>query len=81
MRSCHERPAGRSVVTDGPFVEIGADRDRDGDFDDPDDLTVGDDTSGPSAAGLPIAVRWASSLLVFPVCPPCSDTRRAVRRA
>ena len=53
--------AGRSVVTDGPFVQIGVDRNGDGDFDDPDDLTVGDDTSGPSAAGLPMTVRWASS--------------------
>jgi len=59
--------AGRSVVTDGPFVEIGVDRNGDGDFDDPDDLMVGDDASGPSAARLPMTVRWASSLDFGPV--------------
>ena len=59
--------AGRSVVTDGPFVEIGVDTNGDGDFDDPDDLTVGDDASGPSAASLPMTVRWASNLDFGPV--------------
>lgn len=58
---------GRSIVTDGPFVEIGVDRNGDGDFHDPDDLTVGDDTTGPSAASLPMTVRWASTLDFGPV--------------
>jgi hypothetical protein len=58
---------GRSVVTDGPFVEIGVDRNGDGDFYDPDDLMVGDEASGPSAANLPMTVRWASSLDFGPV--------------
>ena len=59
--------AGRSVVTDGPFVEIGVDGNGDGDFADPDDLTVGDDASGPSAAALPLTVRWASGADFGPV--------------
>ena len=59
--------AGRSVVTDGPFVEIGVDRNGDGDFYDGDDLTVGDDTTGASAASLPMTVRWASTLDFGPV--------------
>jgi hypothetical protein len=58
---------GRSVVTDGPFVEIGVDRNGDGDFDDPGDLTIGDDTSGPSAESLPLTVRWASDADFGPV--------------
>lgn len=53
--------AGRSVVTDGPFVEIGIDRSGDGDFDDPEDLAIGDDGSGVSAESAPLTVRWAST--------------------
>jgi hypothetical protein len=59
--------AGRSVVTDGPFVEIGVDRNGDGDFYDAGDVMIGDETSGPSAAGLPLTVRWASSADFGPV--------------
>jgi len=59
--------AGHSVVTDGPFVEIGVDRNGDGDFEDTDDLMIGDDTSGPSAESLPMTVRWTSSVDFGPV--------------
>ena len=59
--------AGRSVVTDGPFVETGIDGNGDGDFADPGDITVGGDTGGPSAASLPLTVRWASNADFGPV--------------
>jgi hypothetical protein len=59
--------AGRTVVTDGPFVMIGVDRNEDGDFDDADDLMIGDDTTGPSVESLPMTVRWASTLDFGPV--------------
>jgi len=59
--------AGRSVVTDGPFLEIGVDRSGDGDFDDPEDLTIGDDGSGGSIESLPLTIRWASTLDFGPV--------------
>ena len=59
--------AGRSVVTDGPFVETGVDENGDGDFADPGDLMVGDDASGPSAASMPLTVRWASNADFGPV--------------
>ena len=53
--------AGRSIVTDGPFVEIGVDRNGDGDFTDPDDLAVGDDGTAQAAESTPLTVRWAST--------------------
>jgi hypothetical protein len=53
--------AGRSVVTDGPFVMIGVDRNEDGDFDDAGDLVIGDDATGSSVGSLPMTVRWAST--------------------
>jgi len=59
--------AGRSVVTDGPFGEIGVDWNGDGDFYDVGDVMIGDDTSGPSAATLPMTVRWASNVDFGPV--------------
>lgn len=59
--------AGRAVVTDGPFVEIGVDWNGDGDFADAGDLMVGDDASGPSAASMPLTVRWASNADFGPV--------------
>jgi len=59
--------SGRSVVTDGPFVETGIDANGDGDFADPGDVTVGGDTSGPSSAALPLTVRWASNADFGPV--------------
>ncbi len=59
--------AGRSVVTDGPFVEIGVDGNGDGDFTDAGDLMVGDDAGGPSAAALPMTVRWSSTADFGPV--------------
>ena len=52
--------AGRSVVTDGPFMEIGVDENDDGDFDDSGDVFMGDDVSGSAAASRPLTVRWAS---------------------
>jgi len=59
--------AGRTVATDGPFVEIGVDWNEDGDFGDVGDLMIGDDTSGPSAAHLPLTARWVSSADFGPV--------------
>jgi hypothetical protein len=52
---------GRSVVTDGPFVETGVDANEDGDFDDPGDLAVGSDVEVSSAQSLPLTVRWRSN--------------------
>lgn len=53
--------AGRTVVTDGPFVEIGVDRNGDGDFSDPDDLAPGDDGEAASVESTPLTVRWRST--------------------
>lgn len=52
--------AGRSVATDGPFLEIGLDRDNDGDWYEPGDLRIGDDGAANPSAALPLRVRWAS---------------------
>jgi len=59
--------AGRSVATDGPFLEIGIDRTGDGGFDDPDDLAIGDDGSGVAIESLPLTIRWASTLDFGPI--------------
>lgn len=59
--------AGRSVATDGPFLEIGIDRSGDGDFDDPGDLMMGDDGSSSSIESLPLTIRWASTLDFGPI--------------
>ncbi len=53
--------AGRSVVTDGPFLEIGIDANDDGDFDDEADVGIGGDASGSAAESWPLTVRWAST--------------------
>ncbi len=53
--------AGRSVVTDGPFLEIGIDANDDGDFDDEGDVGIGGDASGSAAVAWPLTVRWAST--------------------
>ncbi len=53
--------AGRSVVTDGPFIEIGIDRNEDGDFDDEGDVGIGGDASGSAAESWPLTVRWISN--------------------
>jgi len=52
--------AGRSVVTDGPFVEIGLDLDGDGDWYEAGDLAIGDDGAANPLQTLPLALRWAS---------------------
>jgi hypothetical protein len=52
--------AGRSVITDGPFLEIGLDRDGDGDWYETDDLMIGDDGIADPRFTLPLQVRWAS---------------------
>lgn len=52
--------AGRSIATDGPFLEIGVDRDNDGDWYEPGDLRIGDDGVANPNAALPLRVRWAS---------------------
>ncbi len=52
--------AGRSVITDGPFMEIGLDRDDDGDWYEAGDVMIaGDGIADPSDA-LPLKIRWAS---------------------
>lgn len=52
--------AGRSVVTDGPFLEIGLDRDGDGDWYEVGDLRIGDDGTADPNGTLPLRIRWAS---------------------
>jgi hypothetical protein len=52
--------AGRSVVTDGPFLEIGLDRDDDGDWYQAGDLMIGDDGIADPTGYLPLKIRWAS---------------------
>ncbi len=51
---------GRSVATDGPFVEIGLDRNGDGDWDDTGDVRLGDEAVVNPTASLPLGVRWAT---------------------
>ncbi len=52
---------GRTIFTDGPFIEIGLDRDDDGDWYEAGDLMIGDDGySGPQGVPLPLKIRWAS---------------------
>lgn len=54
---------GRSIATDGPFLEIGIDANGDGDLSDSKDLRIGDDgvifTSDTDSAS--VIVRWESS--------------------
>jgi len=52
--------AGRSVATDGPFLEIGLDRDDDGDWYETGDLMIGDDGIADPTGTLPLKIRWAS---------------------
>ena len=52
--------AGHAIVTDGPFLEMGIDRNGDGDFLDADELMIGDDGAVHSGETLPCVVRWAS---------------------
>jgi len=52
--------AGRSVVTDGPFLEIGVDRDGDGDWHGVGDLMIGADGVLDPQSGPPLSLRWAS---------------------
>ncbi len=52
---------GRSIVTDGPFVNIGLDFNDDGDFTDPDDALPGDDRTVPAAGPAPLTLRWRST--------------------
>jgi hypothetical protein len=48
------------VVTDGPFLEIGLDRDDDGSWYEQDDLMIGDDGLADPTDVLPLKLRWAS---------------------
>lgn len=52
--------AGRTVITDGPFVEIGLDRDGDGDWYEDGDLQTGDTGSANPNHSLPLRIRWSS---------------------
>ncbi len=50
--------AGRSVITDGPFLEIGLDVDADGSWYGAGDLVIGDDGSAPASGYRPLRFRW-----------------------
>jgi hypothetical protein len=52
---------GRSVVTDGPFVEIGVDGNGDGDLLDDGDLTIGEDAALDASQETAMTVRWTST--------------------
>ena len=52
--------AGRTVVTDGPFLEIGIDRDGDGSWYGASDLRLGDAGQVVGGTSLPLHLRWAS---------------------
>ncbi|MDP6670129.1 MAG: FlgD immunoglobulin-like domain containing protein [Candidatus Krumholzibacteria bacterium] len=52
--------AGRTVSTDGPFLEIGLDRDDDGDWYEEGDLMIGDSGSVNNGLPLPLKIRWSS---------------------
>jgi hypothetical protein len=52
--------AGCSVVTDGPFLEIGLDRDDDGDWYETGDLMIADEGTADPTDYLPLKIRWAS---------------------
>ncbi len=52
--------AGRTVVTDGPFLELGVDVDADGDWTDPDDLMIADAGDLHPSTGAIVRLRWAS---------------------
>ncbi len=59
--------AGRSIATDGPFLEIGVDVDGDGDWHAANDLMIGDDGVLARDTAPPLRVRWASSPELGPV--------------
>jgi hypothetical protein len=50
--------AGRSIATDGPFLEIGLDADDDGNWYGEGDLSIGDDGVLPASGTLPMRIRW-----------------------
>jgi hypothetical protein len=51
---------GRTIVTDGPFLEIGVDVDGDGDWLGAEDLQIGSAGQAASSAAMTLHVRWAS---------------------
>ncbi|MDP6530152.1 MAG: FlgD immunoglobulin-like domain containing protein [Gemmatimonadota bacterium] len=51
---------GRSVVTDGPFLEIGIDRDGNGSWYDTGDLMIGDDAVVNPSTLPDLSIRWGS---------------------
>ncbi len=53
--------AGRTVITDGPFVTLGVDATGDYDLDDPDDLIVGEDGTWDANFPMPLILTWAST--------------------
>ncbi|MFH1279390.1 MAG: hypothetical protein ABIK65_13545 [Candidatus Eisenbacteria bacterium] len=63
--------AGRSTVTDGPFLEIAVDRNDDGDWNGAGDLGHGDHGYAAPGVYLPLRVRWAS----LPEFGPVTDVR------
>ncbi len=58
---------GRSIVTDGPFLEIGVDRNGDGDWYDVGDLMVGGEGELDPSSCPPLQVRWSSLAEFGPV--------------
>ena len=51
---------GQSVVTDGPFLEIGIDRDGDGSWYGENDLMIGGHGTAAAGRSLTLGLRWAS---------------------
>ena len=69
--------AGRSVVTDGPFLEIGIDNDGDGDWYDAGDLEIGSDGVLNPEICPPLQLRWAS----LPEFGPATSVRLLIGQA
>ncbi len=62
---------GHFIATDGPFLEIGLDRDGDGGWYDAQDLQTGDAGTALPEVPLPLRIRWAS----LPDFGPISNIR------
>ena len=58
---------GRSVVTNGPILIAGLDRNGNGALDDPEDVGIGQAISSPLKSLPPLQIQWASSVEFGPV--------------
>jgi len=59
---------GESVVSNGPLLVAGFDRDSDGSLDDPSDVRIGQDISSPPKEFPPLQLYWVSSQEFGPLC-------------